>query len=52
MKSDKQGIVVQKQAKLTEIKVNVLGVVHTTHDIDIRIINTIPVFQQQQVLNV
>ena len=52
MKRDEQGIVVQKQAKLGEIKVDVLGVINSAHDIHIRIICSITIFQQQQILYV
>ena len=44
---DKQGVAVQKQAKLREIKVYVLSSVNTTHDKHVRRIYSITVFQQQ-----
>ena len=50
MERDKQGIVLQEQAKLREIEVYVLHVVHTAQAIDIGIIGTIAVFQQQEIL--
>ena len=50
VESDEQGVVVQEQTKLREIKVNVLYVEHTTHAIHIWIIGPITVFQQEQIL--
>ena len=48
---DEQGITIQEQAKLCEIKIYVLRAVYTAHDKHIRIIYSIAVFQQQQVLD-
>ena len=52
MERDKQGIIVEEQAKLCEVKVYVLAVVNTAHDIDVLIIHPVPVFQQQKILDV
>ena len=49
MEGDKQGITVEEQAKLCQIKVNVLRAIHTTHDKHIGRIHSVTVFQQQQV---
>ena len=46
---DKQGITVEEQAKLCQIKVNVLRAIHTTHDKHIGRIHSVTVFQQQQI---
>ena len=52
VKRHEYGVIVEEQAKLCQVKVHILCVVHTAHDIHIGIINSITVFQQQQVLNI
>ena len=42
---DEQGVVVEKQAKLGEIKIHILHLVYTSHDIDILIVYSIAIFQ-------
>jgi len=52
MERDKQGIVVQKQTKLRQIKVNILYAINAALLINVRIIRSISILQQEQVLNV
>ena len=52
MERDEQGIIVEEQAKLGEIKIHILHLVHPTHHIDVLIIHSITVFQQQEILDV
>ena len=49
VEGDKQGITVEEQAKLCEIKVNVLRAIHAAHDKHIGRIHSVTVFQQQQI---
>ena len=49
VEGNEQGITIQEQAKLCEVKVDVLCAIHTTHDKHVRIIHTIAVLQQQEI---
>jgi hypothetical protein len=51
MESDEQGVIVQEQAKLAEIKVDILLIVNTAHDIDVLIVFSVAIFYQQQIFH-
>ena len=50
VKGHKQGVAVEKQAKLRQVKINVLRAIHPTHDKDVGRIYPVAVFQQQEIL--
>ena len=49
VEGDKQGITVEKQAKLRQVKINVLRAIHPTHDKDVGRIYPVAIFQQQEI---